>query len=884
MSALWTAVGVALVAAVFGCSADERTVGKGRGVSDVTDPAEQDDSATESGDTPGLHGLLTNRLEAAYSPAAAGLCAGAPAEVGDMAAWVDARALWLAPRGSASGLTPLPLDRFEPGEVPRSPVSLIANSPDAPALVVAVAGATSCELRIFDRQGGRLGAYTVATPQCTNPSGSGRYLPWPVGDETGADPDASGGKLVWIDVIARRSVATLALGGAPLTPAAAFGSGLVSGGGSHWLVGTTRGIDVIEDPLSRSRLGPGPDPDPELAWPKLVGTWESLEGRVTSIVVAGDYVFVTLAADAEAALGRRIQALRITTVTPGEVVLVASGVPITPPGPMTAHPVTFACAIGVAGSWFCPRDVEATVVAGGEGWVAAWHLPLGDLAFERSVPIAWSGMSLGSDGWIAGGGSHWWPGHQPLGPNPTAGPSWGVIALDPAHDASTLELASASGDRCVPSPLWDDDGTILTPVLGGGPEVVRARISSALGLARGASRPLGDARNSGHAVPDVQACSDGVVRELVAYPLGDETVTAVKHSDGRTVIFGIRSETAFIRWMVGDIAVETDVEDASRIAYALALPNDEVVILYEEKGSGAWRAASYRRSAPRLWSVALDSLVGTPAGLVASVDGTFLTAARDFDGDHVVRFDGVKGTVSGMTIGMVQEPHGVTQFAGHSGGGAFMVVELGSSLALRRVDLFEGHAIRITDEVFFWQGTHAKVGAVDAAVDGNDHLRVLVKERDPGVPEEAWRLLHYDSALTLLDDRPLPFGGSFATAVDGSSLLLGATGPVRIGPTGAFGLPRSLGGGDMAGYSPAPGGIGAMADGFFVAYVLTTDSGRELIAGQADRMGFTSCTDAGLCLGQDANICDIDIACEVSGCVPTTGACESVELPCVLDP
>lgn|GEM_PF-4989157 len=372
------------------------------------------------------------------------------------------------------------------------------------------------------------------------------------------------------------------------------------------------------------------------------------------------------------------------------------------------------------------------------------------------------------------------------------------------------------------------------------------------------------------------------MRELAAYPLGDETLTAVKHGYGRTVIFGMRSETPFIRWMVRDIAVETDVEDASRIAYALALPNDEVVILYEEKGTAAWRASSYRRSAPRLWSVALDGLIGTPAGLVASADGTFLTAARYLDADSVVRFDGVKGTIGSITIGVMQEPHGVTQFPGRSGGGAFMVVELGSSLALRRVDLDD--SIRITDEVSVWQGTHAKVGAVAAAVDGSDHLRVLVKERDSGVPEEAWRLLHYDGALTLLDERPLPFGGGLASAADGSSLLLAASGPVRLGPSGAFGLPRPLGGGNMAGFDPIPDGIEATSDGFYVAYVHTTDGGRELITGQADRMGFTSCTDAGLCLGQAASVCDVDVACEVSGCAAATGACESVELPCVLDP
>ena len=173
MSALWTGVGVTLVAAVFGCMADQRAGGDARVVSDVTDPAAQDDAANEASDTPESLGLLTVPSGPTYSPAAAGLCAGAPAEIGDSAAWVDARALWLAPRASAGDSTPIPIDRFESGEVPRSPVSLIANSADAPALVVAVADAASCELRIFDRQGGRLGAYTVATPQCTNPSGVG---------------------------------------------------------------------------------------------------------------------------------------------------------------------------------------------------------------------------------------------------------------------------------------------------------------------------------------------------------------------------------------------------------------------------------------------------------------------------------------------------------------------------------------------------------------------------------------------------------------------------------------------------------------------------------------------------------------------------------------
>ena len=181
MSSTSTGIALAIVFALLGCTSEVPASVQGGSVVRPNPDATGDGSA-ETAFAPPV---------APYSPGASGLCAGAPAALGGAVVWVDEAGLWLVPHEEASSTMPVLVDTFPAGASPRSPLVLKAYNDDMPAIAVAVAFASTCELRFYQRSGDFLGVVEAATKQCTNPSGGGRYLAWPLGPAADDDADTA---------------------------------------------------------------------------------------------------------------------------------------------------------------------------------------------------------------------------------------------------------------------------------------------------------------------------------------------------------------------------------------------------------------------------------------------------------------------------------------------------------------------------------------------------------------------------------------------------------------------------------------------------------------------------------------------------------------------
>lgn len=836
----------------------------GRSERDVP-PPDEGDERTEL--------TLTRAVVSPYRPAEVGLCAGAPADLSGTTAWVDDVGLWLAPHEHASTSEPRLVDRLAPGEIPTSPVVHVSETRSAPILAVAVARTGTCALRLFDEDGAPRGALEVPATRCTNPSPSGYHLLWPLAGPTSAATATEHGRVSWVDPDPAREVYALELDAAPLTPAVAIGGDVLSGGGSHWLVGTSRGVIALHDPLGDRRQVPGETPDPS-ALPSVVGTWDEPAGRATSVVVVGDVAVVTLAGDGDEGLGAR---LRLLAIARGEdrVALTPLGDVVTAQGPLTAHPVALACDDDASHAWACPDGAVALVAAGGEGWLAGWYLPSGAPAFERTSPLTWTGISLGRGGWVAGGGSHWLPGEDER---------WRVVALaplTPLADAGEVELAGGPGPACVPSPLWDSNGDLATPILGAdGVDLVRSiltGVDGALGLASGSPRPHGTARNAGASATSSAVCDDGVARGLFSMPVGGDAVYHLLHGDGRTVVYGQRSGRGVVRRLPDDLhgASELVIDHALAVERAWLQPDNGVVVAFFDVIDGLLSGSSSLeayRGTSLLWSHTIDPDLGSISGLVPGRPGEFLVAARQGSQDVVVRMHEKTGRVDARAWGDPTDAFGLARFVPDQASGAFMLLGLESALVLRRIGPDLAPLALAT-----WKPPAPRtiVLPLDASVDGDGHLRVLVEAHTTLGGDMEMRWLEYDRDLVLRDDRGIPHGGLFATHPDGASLVASAAGLVRVSADGAVGLPRLASGWSLA---SAYGGIPAVAptaDGFVAAFTRRVGGGYELVWGYADRHGFLGCAEAGRCVGKDAAACDDTTPCAVKGCAPASGECEA---------
>ena len=880
----WRHAGLVLL---VGCSAEEP-----RGVPDTT----SSDLSSDTGDQPEVDdasaSFLTER-RSSYEPSQVGLCAGAPVDLFGRVAWVSDQTLWLAPHPSTGLVEPTAVLALGPTASARSPV-VLADSPQpngaTPVLALAVDDRAVSTLHILDLQGNELAAFTKPGHSSLQPIARGRVVVWPLHDLV-----RGAGHAAVISLSTMSPLFDLELPGVPTTPALVFGPDLESGGGSHWVIGTDQGLVVVADPWLSRRLSASPSSVEVLADPPVVIARHELPGgRIQSLLVLRDHLLVGLANDD----GQSLQLLRYD-FSGSSVTFTPVGAPVVPPGPITAHPVGFACSEArQLATWYCPKDEVATIVAGGDGWLNAYHILTGTTESLSTEPLVWTGLTLGRGGWVAGGGSHWlpdtrngggshWlpsdPDDQPGAQRPPGWQLWAIHRDEPdvllASETFDASTPSPSGlpSTCVPSPLWDTSGTIATPVSTvRGPSVSRTTtraVPGGVGMAVGSPRPFGDTQNSGGFLDDPLACADGLQRYLDSTSLEGIELMGVAHELPSSVAYGSRLGQAFYRWLPGPgTEIEVLIEDAVYIDNLIIQnPSGQLAALYRtlDGQSVVDLRGSYGAMLSR---TPFDGADAGLAGFAPSIDDRFIVAT--WPATLLLVEPGV-GTVDTLAFDDAADGASSFELVGHLGldlpqagpGDATVVYTVDSTVVIRRVDASLDERDATTDT------TLTQPIIVAATTDALGHIRVIVQDV-AAIESPHTFLWHYDADLERVRSIPLHEAGPMTTLLSGDSLVSGSSGLYRIGPDGDIGLP----------HLPQPNlevvvrGFAAIGDGFMVAY-RRLDSPQSLVWGRADPLGFTSCEQAGACVNENPDACDADDPCLAVGCEPATGACISADLP-----
>lgn len=752
-------------------------------------------------------------------------CALSPAELDGASVWVDERGLWLAPHEAAASSAPRLVRSWAAGEGAHDPVI----TREGPTILVAVDRAAGAELRAYDREGTPLWAAAVDEPRALAPMVAPGRIVWPI-------LTADGARYSWRDGQTGREVLTLVSERAPSAPLVATGERL-EGGGTHWVVGTQDGVELLFDPLTSSRLQDLPPIPPR---PRIAARWSS-ERPVLRLSGVGQDVAAVLGPVAD----ERLQLLRVGP----EGTLVAAGAPIALPGEVHADPVVFACDASNVDRWFCAQGASGAVVLAGDGWLGAWSLPEGRELARRALSFDVSVVTLGASGEVAGGGTHWLP---------SGALGWRLALLDPSARADDLELAEGEGG-CTTSPLWDSDGTITTVVVGPEPLLVRSVARGGLlGIAPGRPRGRGGRHNAVEQVASALVCDDRVTRGVGAVALGGDFIEGVALSGTAVVAYGARDGRGLLRWLPGDApAAEQVVDDTADVERAVGLGDGSVAVAYRDAGARLHvRAFSPAGSA---WDWSVDG-EGVPLALVRAASGELWLGVRGGSSDAVHRVDPVAGPVETRAF-FEDEGIGLAQLAVDPRGGALMVLDGSPRIGVRWLD-----ALAQPGPLIWWGDGEAVRVAVSAGVDGEGLARVVV-DRVGGGPE-LW-IFEGDAREVV----PLPVAAELAAfGPDGDALAIAPEGLVRVSKTGRLGLMRAIAlGPDL---EPLGRALVADASAFVAAF---TRRGPELVWMWADGHGFTSCGDVGACGGRP-DACDAEAPCEPRGCAPDTGACVVGEL------
>jgi hypothetical protein len=863
---------------------------------DTTDQPDQPDSPdldTSPDSNEASSNSLTDR-RSSYEPSQVGLCAGAPVDLFGKIAWVSDQTLWLAPHPSTGLGDPTAVLSLGPTASARSPVVLVESpqpTPDIPVLALAVDDQAVSTLHILDLQGNQLATITRPGHNSIQPLSRGGVAMWPLHDLVRG---AGHALIIALDTLS--PLYDLELPGVPITPALVFGPALASGGGSHWVIGTDQGLVVVADRWLAQRLGPSPTSIEVIAAPPTVIAQHELPaGRIESLLVLREHLLVGLANDD----GQSLQLFRFE-FSGGSVAFTPVGAPVVPPGPITAHPVGFACnAADPLVTWYCPRDEVATIVTGGDGWLNAYHVLTGTTESLSSEPLVWTGLTLGRGGWVAGGGSHWlpdtrngggshWLPNDPHGPpgDPAQPPGWQLWAVhrdapDSILDFETFEPATSNPaglpSTCVPSPLWDTSGTISTPVSGlQGPSVSRTiapEVSGGVGVAVGSPRPFGGLTNSGAAIVDPLACADGVRRYLDTASLEGIELSSLAHAPNTSVAYGSKLGQGYFRWLPGPGPdIEALVQDTASIEHLAVLgPAGQLAMLYRTADDqttldlrGSFTALLSRTP----FSGAEPGIVGFAQGadnrfIVATWPATLLLVEPGVGTVDSIAFDDApNGTHSFALV-----PHVGPALPQAGPGSATVAYTFDSAVVIRRVDATLDEVAAITDT------TLTRPAVVAATTDGLGHIRVIVED-SAALESPHIFLWHFDADLERIRSLPLHEAGPMSTLLSGDSLVAGASGLFRIGRDGDIGLSHPARP-DLEVVGP---GFAAIGDGFMVAY-RRLDSPEVLLWGRSDALGFTSCAQAGACINENPDACDGDDPCLANGCDAATGACIFADLP-----
>jgi hypothetical protein len=717
--------------------------------------------------------------------------------------------------------------------------------PDATAFVLTTAADISA-LEILDHQG-NLRA-TVLRPGVAMPPLAGSthlVVPW-------------GDGIQWVSLAAGAIAYTLPIPHAPTTPAAPFGPELLSGGGSHWLVGFDRGLISVADRYLNRRLEDGPiDPQVVADTPRITGL-HVVDGTPRALVVLGDRLVVQL----QRADTHHLQLFRIDhQVDRTELVPLGS---VELPSAPTAAPVGVDCQQADTDPAYCPRFEVATVIVGGEGWLRAYHLATGAHVTLSDEPVTWTGLALGRGGWVAGGGSHW----LPADPSPSSG-----LWLHHPLLGSELLLDHASPENtdrapCAASPVWDHGGQLALPhddqlelveLVGALPTLGPDGLLGPLGPASGPVRPDGDNQNS-RGMMDAFACGDGTPRDLASLPLDPATVSGLLFHDKRVLAWGRSDDVAFFQWFVLDNGRwhmdPLFIPDASEIAEAAIVDESDFVVAFVDR-SGQQLLERYTASQAFLHrtNIGGDNPGLAPRGLVPQGDGVHLVIEFPATVARVKELDGRLDEVDfgdapqGGSLKLLPPLQGVL------GGGAVMVVSDGARLVVRRIDA------QLAEQAVAIETGFAAPLLVDATTDRSGRVRVLVEDG----PHT--HLLHYDANLERLGTRRLPLSASLITAPDGQSLLIRSTGLARLSSDDALGLTQPF----PFAVADVPIPVGPTSVGFVVG--LPASDPPRLVVATVDPLGQSGCLGAGACVGSRMFACDLVDPCLAVGCEPTTGDC-----------
>lgn len=763
-------------------------------------------------------------------------CRLAPAELDGATVWVDARGLWLAPHESAASSAPTLVVPLAEGEGAHDPVIAAADGGES-LILVAVDRAAGTELRAYDRLGATRWTATAEEQRSLAPMVMPSRILWPILTPEGV-------RYSWRDDASGVEVASFATDRAPRAPMVAL-DGRLEGGGTHWIVGTDGGVELLRDSLASSRLEDLPATP---RTPGIVARWSS-EAPVLAMTGIGDDVAVVLGPVGS----ERLQLLRVEVS--GTPTIVPTAAPIALPGDVHADPVAFACDERNAARWFCGAGASGSVALAGDGWMGAWSLPDGRELARRTLAMDVMTMTLGASGRIAGGGTHWLPSGE-LG--------WRLALLDPTASSEDIELAEGEGG-CVTSPLWDTDGAIAAVVSGPEPMLVRgvARVpEGALGIAAGRPRSRGGRRNTTERVAGGFVCDDGVARGGGAVMLGDDFIEGIVVSGTSVVAYGSRDERGLLRWLP-EIGAEVAlrVEDTRHVERAVGLGNGSVAVVYRDLAERVHvRAFSATGS---LWDWDLVEDGGSLVALIQTANGEIWLGQRSGSADFVHRVDPATGPIETRAF-FEDDGIGLSLLVADPRGGALMVLDGTPRIGLRRLD--EGGA---PGAILWWGEGDGNRVATAAAVDTERAIRVVSEQVGGAVT----LLIGRGDAL---EEVPLPIvaeNAAFTLAGDG--LAISSAGFLRVSGTGRVGLLRA----PPDDWQPLiPGrSLVATGDGFVAAFTRVGAEGSELVWGWADGHGFFACASVGACAAVAPATCDATEACAPRGCAPDTGACADGE-------
>ena len=575
------------------------------------------------------------------------------------------------------------------------------------------------------------------------------------------------------------------------------------------------------------------------------------------------------------------ETLRVFTVADGTggTALVA-GSPIAAPGTLLSDPLAAPDCDPVASGgshWWCPGGL---VVAGGDGWLAAWALD-GTVRYAQSTEDSVTGLALGDDGRVYSGGSHWLTGEG----------GWSLVAWSgPSGAPESLAGGATPAGVCVASPLVDTDGRVILDIGPDGPAVIPALAG---GLAPGWARSGGSNTGAGTPADPGAPCPGGAVHLFSRPVVLDGLFSALSVAalpGGAAVMGGALSPEPFAT----GVPILVAIDAAGRRQWVLDLddgdPSHPTVLNTVEVAGGA-----------------LALMRGIPDGVTAGTRVVRVTADGQVAWD---RFEGQvpnawvrdaveleSGNIAVMGAYAPAEPTGDTWILLLDAAGG--VLDSVPFDADGPVEIVTGTALPGDAGVVIGglSGTDAYVGSwtLAGAADWQDIVPGTAARVVDVIPLSGGRTLAIgrdgDAAFT----RIYSAGG----ALLGSSTLTGAFHPVAVrrsttGRLVAFGdqfevMLLSEGGaaGPIVAHAPGePVQYGAAAASLAGGALLMVGQIAEVdfsvargLALRIEPFGHAGCAAAGACVAVPGLDCGDSDPCTLDGCDPATGACTHAPLP-----